>query len=45
MLKVDELKEAESRDERVVVLDWRMEDLRMEDISGVWDRERGGDVL
>jgi len=45
MSKVDELKEVESRDERVVVLDCTMEDLRMEDISGGWDRERGGDGL
>ena len=45
MLKMDELKEVESRDERVVVLDCTMADLRMEDIAGGWDRERGGDGL
>ena len=43
--KVEELKAVESQDERVVVMDWRMEDLRMEDIVGGWDRERGGDGL
>jgi hypothetical protein len=45
MSKMDELKAVESRDERVVVLDCTMEDLRMEDTSGGWDRERGGDGL
>jgi hypothetical protein len=45
MLKVDELKAVESREERVVVLDCMMEDLRMEDIIRGWDRERGGDGL
>ena len=45
MSKIDKLKGVESRDERVVVLDCTMEDLRMEDIVGGWDRERGGDGL
>ena len=37
MWKMDELKAIESRDERVVVLDCTMEDLRMEDIVRGWD--------
>ena len=45
MSKMDELKAVESRDERVVVLDWRMEDVRMEDVVRGWDREWGGDAL
>jgi hypothetical protein len=39
--KMDELRAIESRDERVVVLDWKMEGLRMGDIVKGWDRERG----
>ena len=40
ILKMDELKAIENRDERVVVLDCTMEDARMEDIVRGWDRER-----
>jgi hypothetical protein len=35
--KMDKLKAVECRDERVIVLDCTMEDLRMEDIVRGWD--------
>ena len=38
---MNEIKAIESRDERVVVLDWRMENQRMEDIIRWCEWERG----
>jgi hypothetical protein len=39
--KMDEMSVIERRDDRVVLLDWKMVDWRMEHIVRVWDRERG----
>jgi hypothetical protein len=39
--KMDEMSAIERRDDRVVVLDWKMVGWRMEDIVGRWDRKRG----